>query len=187
MTRPRDDAAFQWWPALLVVGAIAVVTLGGRIAAAVVDGAATATVGVFGVATIALPDGWTEAVDDALGEDPVRRFVVTKGAASAVLTAIEGAEAPAPPVATAYVRDVLEPRLADLVTTPPQPVVIGGVPGVRITYLGETRTRVAVEGVVAVAVASDGSALVLDAYAPEGFLATVAADVEAMWEGARLG
>jgi hypothetical protein len=186
-THAGRNSFARWWPALTVVAAIALATVGGRVAASVVDGAASATVGVAGVAVVDLPEGWiehAEAPPDAGGA--LQRFVVTKGAATAVVTTIEHADA-APPVASAYVRDVLDRRFLRLATTPPRAVVMGGVPGVRIAYVGDTPTRPAVEGLITVAVAGDGSGLVLDAFAPEGSLASVAGDLDAMTEGAVFG
>jgi hypothetical protein len=186
--RAGGEVLARWWPAVTVVAVIAFTTIGGRVAATVVDGAATTTVGVAGVAVVDLPEGWIEHAEprpDAEGS--IQRFVVTKGAATAIVTTIEQADAAAPPVASAYVHDVLERRFLRLATTPPGPVAVGGVPGVRIAYVGETPGRPAVEGLVTVAVAADGAGLVLDAFAPEGFLAAVADDLVAMTEGATLG
>jgi hypothetical protein len=186
--RARGEVTARWWPPLTVVAVIALTTIGGRVAATAIDGAATTTVGAAGGAMVDLPEGWVEHAEpspDAGGS--TQRFVVTKGAATAIVTTIEQADAAAPPVATTYVHDVLERRFLRLATTPPRSIAVGGVPGVRIAYVGDTPGRPAVEGLITVAVAADGTGLVLDAFAPEGFLAAVADDLDAMTEGATLG
>jgi hypothetical protein len=66
-------------------------------------------------------------------------------------------------------------------------VTVGGLPGVRVVYGGFRSGRAAVEGIVTVAVAADGAGIVIDGFAPEWFLASVANDLQAMAEGAAIG
>jgi hypothetical protein len=176
----------RWGPVAAVVVAIAVLTLGGRVAADLVGGTSPVTVGVDGVATITPPGGW--AVEDPSGTptDGSRRFVLTKGGAVVAFTAIDGALVAAPELASRY-RLALEDRFVQLAWTRPVAVTVGGVPGVRFAYGGLGSSGTAVEGVVAVAVSPSGEGLIIDGVASEGSLAAVAGDLATMAEGARIG
>jgi hypothetical protein len=89
-------------------------------------------------------------------------------------------------VAVSYVDQVLRPILAQL--TPGEPAtttIAGGVPAVRIPYVGVTHGGVTIQGVLVAATGPRG-AVVFDAAAPEGMLAGVAEDVGAMIDRAAI-
>jgi hypothetical protein len=175
-----------WAPALGVAAAILVVTLGASVVSSAARDATDGTVGVEGVATIDPPDGWTEDVAARRDEDGARTFVLTKGSAVVAVTVIPDAGVDLPTLAAAYDDDVLDARFLELAKTDPQPVSVGGLPGVRTIYVGRTSSRTDVEGVATVAVGPGGAGLVIDGAAPEGLLASVAHDLEAMAAGARI-
>ena len=176
-----------WAPALGVAAAIVAVTLGASVASIAVRDASGPVVGIEGVATVDPPDGWTEDPDARRDEDGALRFVLVKGSASVAITVFPDAGVDLPTLAAAYERGVLQARLLELATTDPQPATIGGLPAVRTIYVGRTTSRADVEGVVTVAVGHGGEGLVIDGVAPEGLLASVAADLEAMAHGAEIG
>ena len=174
-------------PALAVVGVILLLTIGGRVAATLAGEAAAPNVGVDGVAVVHPPAGWSENVEARASDGSSERTVIAKGNAAVVVTAIPDARTAAPTLAEVYLGDVLGDRFLRYATTRPVPAVVGGLPGVRVTYVGETLQGAAVEGVVTVAVSPDGAGLVLDGFAPEGFLAAIASDLRDMAEGAEIG
>ena len=179
---PRET----WAPVIAVVAVIAFATVGGRVAATVLRGGTAGTIGLDGIATVDPPAGWTEDAAARERRADAATFVLTKGSAVAIVTVATGTNEAAPTLAERYVREELEARVLQLVARPlPGAVAVGGLPGVRVVYAGVTAGRSAVEGVLTVAVAPDGTALVVDAFAPEGSLAAVAADVETMTSGAR--
>jgi hypothetical protein len=183
-----DATRRRWVSTTDVVAAIAFVTIGGRVVATALRDGTAGTLGLDDVVTVDPPAGWVE--DEAARERSAdaARFVLTKGSAVAVVTIGTGSTEAAPTVAERYVREALEARVLQLVARPlPGSVSVGGVPGVRVIYGGITGGRSAVEGLLTVAVAADGTALVIDAFAPEGSLAAVASDVAAMAGGARFG
>jgi hypothetical protein len=165
-----------------VAAAIVAVTLGGRVAATAVRDAAGASVGIAGVATVDPPRGWTE--DPTLRDDDPTRFVLTKGSAVVAVTVLPESGVDLPTLMASYERRVLDPRLLDLATTDPVPAGVGGLPGLRLIYVGRAANRAQVEGVVMATVGPSGAGLVIDATAPESVLATVAEDVAAMAAGA---
>jgi hypothetical protein len=187
MSDSRRVASLRAWaPALGVAAAILVLTLGARVVSSAVRDATGQTVGVDGVATIDPPDGWTEDLAARRDENGARTFVLTKGSAVVAVTVIVDAGVDLPTLAAAYDDGVLDARFLELAKTDPQPVSVGGLPGVRTIYVGRTSSRTDVEGVVTVAVGPGGAGLVIDGAAPEGLLASVAEDLEAMAEGARI-
>ena len=188
MSRRRSLTSLRAWaPALGVAAAIVAVTLGASIASTAVRSASASVVGIEGVATIDPPDGWTEDPDARRDEDGAVRFVLAKGSASVVITVVPDAGVDPPTLAAAYERRVLQARLLELAKTDPQPATVGGIPAVRTIYVGTTASRADVEGFVTVAVGPGGEGLVIDGVAPEGLLASVVRDLEAMADGARIG
>lgn len=185
--RPRTApaSAHPRWPTLAAVAAILVVTGGGRLVSAAVSDDAPASIGVEGVATIVPPPGWAEDLAARRDDGTARRFVLTKGSAVLVMTVLPDARVAAPELGTAYLREALGARLLQVTAVPP--VAVGGLPGARLTYMGLTPSRAAVEGVVTTVVAPDGAALVLDGFAPEGSLAAVAEDLARIAAEARIG
>ena len=171
-------------PALAVAVAIVAVALGGRVAANAMRDATRRTIGVEAAATVEVPRGWTE---DAAGRtgDPAR-FVLTKGSAVVAMTVLDDAGVDLPTLMAAYEQRELAPRLLDLAITDPVPVTVGGLPGLRLVYVGRTVDRAQVEGVVMATVGPSGAGLVIDATAPEGVLASVADDIAAIAAGARV-
>jgi hypothetical protein len=176
-----------WAPPLGVAAAIVAVTVGASVASTTVRDASGPIVGIEGVATIDPPDGWIEDPAARRSDDGTLRLVLAKGSASVSITVIADAGADLPTLAAAYERRVLQARLLELAKTDPQPATVGGLPAVRTIYVGRTTSRADIEGVVTVAVGPGGEGLVIDGVAPEGLLASVVADLEAMSDGATIG
>jgi len=167
----------RWWPALVVAGAILALVLTGRLLGGVGSMPAPVTVGDLRVQP---SPGW-ELDRSEPGAVRLRR-------GSAVLDIYASPSSYTGPggVAASYVNQVLRPGLSQLTLAEPAPTTIAhGVPAVRVGYVGLTHDGVAIEGVV---VAANGprSAVVFDAAAPQGVLATVAGDVGAMIDQAVL-
>ena len=183
------DRAFRphgWGPAVAVTLTIVALTVGGRVVAAAVQDTAGAPVGIPSVATVHPPRGWTVDADDRRPDDDTSRSVLTKGSAVVVVTAFADAGVDLPTLMAVYEDGVLAPRLLHLATTDVTSFAVGGLPGLRLVYVGRSAARAPVEGVVLATVGPSGAGLVIEATAPESVLASVAADIAAMAAGARV-
>ncbi len=161
----------RWLPAIVLVALVLGLVLGGHAVAG--PGSAPAAVAIDGVRVhpatgwdlVASSEGWAR-----LHRGPA---VLDIYAAPPAYTGPAG-------VAATYVEQVLRPSLVQVtIGEPAYTTIAGGVPAVRVGYVGVTDDGVAIEGVV-VAASGASRAVVFDAAAPQGALATIAADVARM-------
>jgi hypothetical protein len=161
----------RWWPALVVALSILALVVGGQLVRGALPAVSPVTVGDVRVQP---RPGWElDATQPGVARLRRGSAVLDIYAAPRSYTGPEG-------LAASYVDQVLRPGLSQLTTAQPTTTTIaGGVPAVRVGYVGLTPDGVAIEGVL---VAADGprSGVVFDAAAPEGTLATVVGDVDAM-------
>jgi hypothetical protein len=185
-TLARHDGR-RWLPAAAVLAVILAVTGGASVVAAALERPGDARVGFDGVVEVAPAAGWAE--DPGLRADGtgLRRVGLAHGGARLVVSAFAGAGVSPHELAVGYAAS-LEDRFVEVRIGRPQVVVVGEASvGVRFPYVGTTADRVAVEGVVTATVTRDGTGVVLDAVAPAGSLAGVAADVAEMLASVEIG
>ena len=177
----------RWIPPIAILALIAFITAGARgVEAALSEPPGPAV--VVGRVRIDPRPGWTEEPSLRVDEGPVHRRVLTSGGAALIVTSVEGSRDDASSLATEYLETVLRERFVQLRVTGARPVTVAdALPGVRFAYLGVTRDRATVEGVVTAVTGPAGDGVVFDALSPEGSLAGVASDVGAMIDGARVG
>ena len=169
----------------LVGGAIAAVVLGGYAIGGALTGAAGPPVDVAGVVRVRPLSGWELA---ARFEEPPR-VRLTRGSGNLDVVAVPF-EGTAVELARRYVREVLEPEARQLsVSREVEPVRLeGGLPGVRLTYVGLFgKAQAPIEGEVTAFVSPSGDGAVFDAWGPEGVLRYVVDDVRTMIERAVIG
>lgn len=188
-TRPdlasaRRGAAARWWPAAAVLGVVLVVTVGAQVVERALVGGAEPTVAIGGVLAMEPAPGWREEPRLRVDDGALHRRVVVRGAAALAIQVIEGVGGTPDALAARYADPELRARFVQLRVSRVEPVLVAGVPGVRFGYLGVTRDRATVEGVVTAIVAASGTAVVFEAFAPEGGLAGVAGQLGAMIDGA---
>jgi hypothetical protein len=164
----------RWWPPLLVAALILTLIVSGRL----LEGAtSTTTPVVVGDVRVQPRPGWE------LDRSEPGRARLRHGSAVLDIYAAPPSYTGPGGVAAAYVAQVLRPSLSQLtLALPGATTIAGGLPAVRVGYVGVTHDGVAIEGVV-VAASGPRSAVVFDAAAPEGSLAAVAQDVGAMIDG----
>jgi len=165
----------RWWPALAVTALILAVLATGQL---VRGSTATAPPVRVGEVTVQPRPGWTPVT-----QTPTFARL-QRGPATLDVAATTPSYTGPVGVAVSYVDQVLRPSLAQF--TPGEAATAtlsGGMPAVRVPYVGVTRGGVAIEGVL-VAASGPRGAVVFDASAPEGTMASVAEDVGAMIDGA---
>jgi hypothetical protein len=160
----------RWLPAIIVTTLILALIAGGHL----VQGTSASPPVVVGDVQVQPLPGWTL---DQRGTGAVR---LRRGSAVLDIYAAPSSYTGAVGVATSYIEQVLRPGMRQLSTTEPtMTTVAGGVPAVRVNYVGVTPDGVAIEGVI-LAASGPRSAVVFDAAAPEGSFAAVAGDVASM-------
>jgi hypothetical protein len=161
----------RWLPAIIVTASVLALIGGGRLVQGTAPASAPVTVGDVRVQPL---PGWT--LDQR--QDGAARL--RRGAAVLDIYAAPTSYTGAAGVAASYIQQVLRPDMRQLTTTEPSATTVaGGIPAVRVNYVGVTPDGVAIEGVV-FAASGPRSAVVFDAAAPKGTLAAVAADVSGM-------
>jgi hypothetical protein len=167
----------RWWPALLVTALILALLGSGQLVRGPTAAAAPIRVGEV---VVQPRPGWTPTT-----QTPT--FVrLQQGPAALDIVATAPAYTGPVGIAAAYIDQVLRPSLAQFTSGEPvTTTVAGGVPAVRVPYVGVTNGGVAIEGVL-VAASAPRAAVVFDASAPKGLLAGVAIDVGAMIDQAAI-
>jgi len=170
----------RWVPVLIVAALILLVAQGAQTVADATAGATEPAVTVGPTVQLQPRPGWDLVTTSS--DPPAARL--QRG--SVLLDVFAYPAEPAGPVAVAqrYVDEALRPSLAQVsIGEAAETMLAGGVPAVRFGYVGITREGVPLEGVV-IAAAGPSASAVLDAYAPQGELATVAEDLHVMFDGA---
>jgi hypothetical protein len=186
LRRPARDR--RWLPALAVSLVILVTTLGGFVASSALSEPAGEPVAIPGVVAVRPLTGWVPAEPGTAGGRPSVRVTRGNGTLAAVAWGPFAGDASALAVA---VRDDLLGSLLGQLTVSEEltPVRFDqGLLGRRFTYVGiDAGSGAAVEGAVTTVVSPEGQGVVFVGIAPEGVLAFIEGDLEAMVSGATVG
>jgi hypothetical protein len=171
-------------PTFAVMAVVAVVVMGGYVVAAALSEPVGAPVDVGGVVSLQPLRGWQATETQDLGGFPFVRL--TRGSGNLDTLVVPAADGTATTLAADYVDNVLRSQLRRLsVSDRPQTVTLAsGQEAVRLDYIGLTDTGTSVEGEVTALIAPGGDGVIFDGWAPEGLLAFVDGDIDAMVDAA---
>jgi hypothetical protein len=176
----------RWLPPLAVLGVILLMTVGARGIADALAEPPGGPVEVGGIVSVQPRAAWTVSSREDRGA--FHETLLVRGAAGLSVVGIEEAGETPEVLAERYAQDVLSDRFVQLrIAGDGASAAVRGLPAVRFGYVGITDQGVTLEGVVTAVSAPSGNGAVFDAFAPEGELASVAQDLDAMIAGAEVG
>ncbi|MGE5226758.1 MAG: hypothetical protein ACM3OO_07765 [Planctomycetaceae bacterium] len=174
------------WPTLVVLAAIAALTIGGRAVADALSGPLGPSTGFPQVVTIEPGSGWRQtAYEDTPGAE---QLTLAKGAVRLTVTGMPGYQGDALQLAEAY----LQARSAQVASFGEggirQGTLPSGLPAAAFAYSGVTPDGSAVIGTVTATVGQSGNGVVFDAYGPEQDLtgAIASGELRSMIDGAAI-
>jgi hypothetical protein len=175
--------ARRWLPVFVVVGVIAIVAGGGRLAGAAAN-ATTAGTQELGAAVRVRPlPGWAAATPPGA---PLPERSLTRGSVTLLVVAVPGWSGTPEDLAQTYLDRTLGPRLDELeIGQASSGTLASGALAVRFGYVG-VADGLTIEGAATVATGATTGAI-FDAFAPKGDLPWVASDVDTMIEDAEVG
>jgi hypothetical protein len=186
----------RWLPVWLVIGVIAVTTLGGFVTAAALPAADVGSLRVGSTVTIHPLRGWIVVHREraTLGASDGRAVPATfaqlsPGNGALDIVVIVGLGSGPEEAASFYAGEVLRDQLDRATFTGLTGMVLrSGLSAVRFSYVGtEPRSGVPIEGSVTVAVGGSGNVAVFDGWSSEGQLPLIEDDLDRMIETAEVG
>ena len=186
-SRP-DEASSQrrperrWLPVLAVIAVISLITGAGDLVAGGLAGSPGPTVDVGPAVQLHPARGWETEVRHEDGD--LHAVLLARGTVVLAVVATPARGVEPGDLLAEYEAGLLSEGFADLTVGEPEMGTLGGLPAVRVGYVGTTTGGAAVEGFVVAVVSATGQGVVFDAAAPSGDLAAAVDDLAAMIEDA---